>query len=311
MRDRDLNRRQFLLGSSAAAGALLIPPTRASPPPRPAMRVIRSEPTGATVAPRVYGMNSSITSWVRTAKRFDSYIGRPLATKLQKIYLAEGQYFTDPLPFHITSLAGVGCHFIVCFTPSRTIDQRAELARCLRLLKDNGIVFQAALDNEWNCSRKFPSAQAYLRYWHHYAPVVKAAGVPLCTVVLASSTHAQYKMIEPGFPRNPLPDGYWIDYYATAYQWKVRLDNPGGLLHQASRLGVPAGIAEFGIGAHGRAPIPVWDEFCHYLAGLAPHLPLGCLYFGSVSHGWQNVVTGPHDPKVPGIQRVMKAFREA
>jgi hypothetical protein len=57
-------------------------------------------------------------------------------------------------------------------------------------------------------------------------------------------------------------------------------------------------------------PIGVWDEFCQYLASLAPRLPLGCVYFGSEGgYGRQNVVTGPDDPKVPGIQRVMNQFQ--
>lgn len=337
MRDQDVSRRQLLWGSSAAvAGALLIPRVMPDAAPRSAPfaaaegsggalltprgrpgTVSRSAPrigaavTGATVAPRAYGIPSGLTAWLQAARRFDSYVGLPLATRMQKIYLREGHYYTHPLPPQITTLARAGCQFIVCVYPSRTTDERAKLARFLRLLNSNGIVYQVALTNEWNCGSKFPSAQAYLRYWRRYAPVVKAAGVPLCTMVLASSGKAQYAKIKPGFPVDPLPDRYWIDYYATAYRWKVRLGAPSGLLHQAHSLGVPAGIAEFGIGAHGAASMSVWDEFCRYLAGLAPRLPLGCVYWGAVVHGRQDVVTGPHDPKVPGIRQVMRAFRAA
>ncbi len=335
MRDRDLSRRQLLRGSSVAvAGALLIPRERPGTVPRPAPpraaeasggplliprerrgTVLRPAPfraagvAGATVSPRAYGMAYDATSWLRAAKRFDSYVGMPLASTIQKIYLTEGEYYTDPLPAHLTNLARAGCQFIICVYPSRTTDDSAKLAGFLRLLNRNGIVYQAALVNEWNCAGNFASTQDYLNYWRHYAPVVKAAGVPLCNLVSASSNKAEYAKIQRGFPVNPLPDRYWIDYYATAFQWKVRLDTPGGLLDQAHSLGVPAGIAEFGIGAHGRAPMSVWDEFCHYLAGLAPRLPLGCVYWGSVNPkdraGPVDVVTGPNDPKVPGIRQVM------
>lgn len=337
MRDQDLSRRQLLWGSSAAvAAALLIPGMRLGTAPRSAPfaaaegsggalltprgrpgTVSQSAPrigaavTGATVAPRAYGIPGGTTAWLQAAKRFDSYVGLRLATRMQKIYLQEGHYYTHPLPPQITTLARAGCQFIVCVYPSRTTDERAKLARFLRLLNSHGIVYQVALTNEWNCGNKFPSAQAYLRYWRHYAPVVKAAGVPLCNLVCASSSATAYNKIQPGFPTSPLPDRYWIDYYATAYKFKVRLDTAGGLLDQAEGYGVPVGIAEFGWAAGGGTlTMAEWDKYCSYLVGLVPRLPLGCLYWGAVHNGLTyDVVTGPDDPKVPGIQQVINGFK--
>jgi hypothetical protein len=219
--------------------------------------------------------------------------------------MLEGQYYTDPLPARIRELASVGCRFIVCVFPSRSTDQSSQLRDFLRLLKSSGIVFQAALVNEWNAKDKF-TPRAYLDYWRHYAPVVKAAGVSVASLVLASSNKAQFAKIEPGFPTNPLPDAYWIDYYATAYPWNVRLDAAGGLLQQAESYGVPVGIAEFGWSATGSSPtMAQWQAYCSYLAGLASRLPLGCLYFGS---GSVNAVTSAQDPKIPGIRQVVSAF---
>jgi hypothetical protein len=306
MRDQDLSRRQFLWGSSAAiAAAPLMLHGRTATVPRPAPRAAAAPITGATIGPAAYG----ITAWVQAAKMFDSFVGLPLATTIQKIYMSEGQYFTNPLPVRIRALARVGCQFIICVYPSRSTDESAKLANFLQLLNNDGIVYQVALVNEWNGQAKFATAQAYLDYWHHYAPVVKAAGVPLCNLVVVTSYKAGEAKIQPGFPTNPLPDRYWLDYYATAYMYHLRLDKPGGLLDQAENHGVPAGIAEFGIGAHGEAPMSVWDQFCPYLVSLAPRLPLGCLYWGSVNKTRvQNVVTGPNDPKVPGIQQVIGAF---
>jgi hypothetical protein len=305
MGGQDLSRRHFLWGTSAVAGgALLMPHRQADTVPRPVPSAV-SAITGATVSPLAYDINA----WVVTAKRFDSYVSLPLATTIQKVYMTEGQYFTDPLPVHIRALAKVGCQFIICVYPSRTTDQRTKLANFLALLNSNGIVYQVALVNEWNGKNKFPTPQDYLDYWSRYAPVVQAAGVPLCNLVVVSSYKTAEAKIKPGFPTNPLPDRYWLDYYATAYKFHLRLDTPGGLLDQADSLGVPAGIAEFGIGANSVAPMSVWDEFCPYLASLAPRLPLGCLYWGSTNGSMrQNVVTGPHDRKVPGIQQVIGAF---
>src|SRR5437868_12261444 len=145
MRDQVLSRRGFLRGSSAvAAGALLVPRGHPRAVPRSARDAASAEVTGATVNPRVYGLSS----WPKGAKVFDSYVGLPLATTIQKIYMRESQYFTDPLPSHVTSLASIGCQFIICFWPSRTTDETTKLADCLQLLNQKGIVYRVALVNE-------------------------------------------------------------------------------------------------------------------------------------------------------------------
>src|SRR5262249_32989146 len=122
--------------------------------PRPA-RPPPAEVTGATVSPWAYG----ITSWVQAAKRFDSYVRLPLATTIQKIYMREGEYYTGPVAVRIASLARAGCQFIICVYPSRTTDERAKLAGFFRLLRSKGIVYQAALVNEWNTGTNFADAQ--------------------------------------------------------------------------------------------------------------------------------------------------------
>jgi hypothetical protein len=314
MLGQDLSRRQFILGSSAAtAGALLIPrgPSGMTSRPRLTSRVQSASTTtpitGATVNPRVYG----ISDWVKGAKTFDSYVGYPLATTIQKIYMLEGQFYKEPLPAKITELANVGCQFIVCVYPSSTTDQSSELTTFLDLLTSKGIVYQVALTNEWNTKNKFPTPQDYLNYWSQYAPVVQDAGVPLCTLVCATSNKSRYAKIEPGFPTNPLPDRYWIDYYGTAYRFKIRLE---GLIAQATGYGVPSGVAEFGWSAgDGSLTMEEWDEYCSYLAGLATEspspLPLGCLYWGDDGADGLDVVTSADDPKVPGIQQVISAFQ--
>jgi hypothetical protein len=307
MRDHVLSRRGFLRGSSAvAAGAVLMPRGLLSAGPRSApggaARAAAAQVTGATVNPNVY----HLSDWARGAKVFDSYVGMPLAATIQKIYLKESEYFTDPLPSHIRNLAGIGCQFIMCFWPSRTTDESTELANCLQLLNSNGIIYRVALVNEWNCASKF-TPQAYLDYWSRYAPVVQAAGVPVCNLVCASSTKSAFNKIEPGFPTSPLPDQYWIDYYAEAYRFNVRLDTPGGLLDQAQSLGVPAGIAEFGYAVAFPKTMTwaMWEKYVPYLAGLAPRMPLGCLYFGCQD---ENTVTSASDPKIPGIQQVVQGW---
>jgi TAT (twin-arginine translocation) pathway signal sequence len=307
MRNRDLSRRNFLLGSSAAAaGVLLIPCGPSGMVSR--ARLAAATPTpirGATVAAYVYGT----TNWVKAARTFDSYVRMPLATKIQKIYMHEGQYYTDPLPPHIAQLAAIGCQFIVCVYPSRTNDDSQKLATFLRLLNSKGIVYRAALVNEWNSGTKFATPQAYLNYWHRYAPVVKAAGVPLCNLVCATCIKSNYDKIQPGFPTSPLPDQYWIDYYATGYRFKVRLDTSGGLLDQAENHGVPVGIAEFGWSAGGGSlTMEQWNNYCSYLVRLAPRLQLGCLYWGDPGRTGEDTVTSANDPKIPGIRQVMSAF---
>lgn len=300
MREQVFSRRGFLQGSSAiAAGAVLTPRGLLSAGSRLAPRASAPLVTGATVNPSVY----HLSDWAKAAKVFDSYVGLPLAAKIQKIYLKEGEYLTNPLPSHITSLARIGCQFIICFKPSRTTDDTAKLAKCMQFLNQKGIVYRAVICQEWNTRGKF-TPQEYKSYWRKYAPVVKNHGVPACYLVCASSTKAAFNKIEPGFPTSPLPDQYWIDYYGEAYRFNVRI---GGLLDQADSLGVPAGIAEFGYAVAFPKTMSwaMWEKYVPYLAGLAPRMPLGCLYFGCRD---LNTVTSASDRKIPGIQHVIKGW---
>jgi hypothetical protein len=300
MRAQVLSRRGFLQGSSAvAAGALLAPRGLLSAGLQSAPRAAAAQVTGATVNPSVY----HLSDWAKGAKVFDSYVGMPLATTIQKIYLKESEYLTNPLPSHITSLARVGCEFIICFKPSKTTDETTKLAKCLQFLNQKGIVYRAVINQEWNCSTKFTPPE-YRSYWRKYAPVVKNHGVAACCLVCASSTKGAFNKIEPGFPTSPLPDQYWIDYYAEAYRFKVRID---GLLDQADSLGVPAGIGEFGYAVSFPKTMTwaMWEKYVPYLAGLAPRMPLGCLYFGCRD---ENTVTSASDRKIPGIQQVIQGW---
>jgi hypothetical protein len=300
MHEQAFSRRGFLQGSSAvAAGALLMPRGWLSNMSRGGARAAPAQVTGATVNPSVY----HISDWAKGAKIFDSYVGLPLAATIQKIYLKEGEYLTAPLPAHITSLASIGCQFIICFKPSKTTDETAKLAKCLQLLNQKGIVYRAVISQEWNTRGKFTPPE-YKSYWRKYAPVVKNHGVPVCYLVCASSTKSAFNKIEPGFPTTPLPDQYWIDYYGEAYRFKVRID---GLLDQADSLGVPAGIAEFGYAVAFPKTMTwaMWEKYVPYLAGLAPRMPLGCLYFGCRD---LNTVPSANDRKIPGIQQVIQGW---
>lgn len=310
MGDVHLDRRTFLSSSAAVVSGLLLPRDAFGMASRPGLKArvasrarLASTPiTGATVNPTVYHM----TNWVQAANTFDGYVGHPLATTIQKFYMVEGQFPSGRLPLRITEMAKVGCQFIICAYPSRTTDQTSQLAAYLQLLNSNGIVYQLALVNEWNCRGKFATPQAYLDYWSQYAPVVKAAGASLACLPLATSNRAQFALIEPGFPTDPLPDAYWLDFYATGYSSKVRLDVAGGLLDQAESYGVPVGIAEFGWSATGVSPgMDEWDAYCSYVASLVSRLPLGCLYWGSAG---LDVVTNAQDRKIPGIRQVISAF---
>ena len=295
-----VSRRGFLCGSAAVtAGALLAPGVLSRSPASAATRI-----TGATVNPHAYG----ISKWVKAANLFDSYVGEgPLAKTIQKIYLSEGSYPSNPFPPGMTGLAKVGCQFIVCVFPSRTTDESAKLAAYLQLLTSAGFKYRVALVNEWNAHGRFAPEQ-YLAYWSQYAPVIKAAGVPLCVLVCASSNKNAYNKIQPGFPTSPMPDQYWIDYYGEAYSYKVRLDTSGGLLDQADSLGVPVGIGESGYAVTGalHMTMEIFNKYCAYLAGLAPRLQLGGLYWGSKGH---DIITSASDPKLPGIQQYIQALQ--
>jgi hypothetical protein len=219
------------------------------------------------------------------------------------------------LPNKIADLAPAGCQFLVSVKPStsRTSSEQATMAKWLAMLKGKGIRFRAVLYSEPN-DKAFLTAQEWLPYWRYYAPVIKDAGVTLCYEPGCGSTAVGRAAAL--FPTRPTPDELWVDYYATAYRGGSRLDN---ILAIAQAARVPAGIGEWGWQAGnatspGTHPVTMtqWDEYGAYLIGLITQkkIQLGASYFNArFGNLTSNIITGPHDPRIPMIRKVVKALQ--
>jgi hypothetical protein len=302
------SRREFLaavggLAAGTAAG-LGVAPRRASAgsgaarcrPPAGHARL-----AGYTVNPRTYGM----TDWVAAARRTDAWLGMPLAVTMQKAYLGEGELPAKP-GRHLSSLAGAGCQFLVSAKPSRQRSraERDRLRGWVRGLKAAGIRFRVILWQECNDQSFFGSAAEWLGYWAWYAPAVQAEGVR-CVYDPGANPWRCRRALD-WFPTEPLPDELRIDYYGNAWVHGAR---PDALLGKAADHKVPAGLGEWGATASRPITAAQWDAYCDYLTGLAPHLALGGVYYGSVHQAARaNVVESGGDHKVGGIRAVSAAL---
>ena len=254
-----------------------------------------------------------VSSFLDAAKIYDSYVGLPLATTIEKIYMSHGQFGPAP-PAKMTELAQAGCQFLVSVEPSRAMtptDQKI-LARWLAMLNKQGMSYRVALYSECN-DKAFKTVGQWLPYWRYYAPVIHDAGVSCAYEPGCGSTAVS--RAEAYFPAKPAPDELWMDFYATAFRGGSRLDK---LITMAQAAAIPAGIGEWGWSA-GRPTahpmtMPWWDKYGTYLIGLATggKLQLGAMHYSAEAHGRRgDVITSASDPRIPMIHKVVQAVQTA
>jgi len=304
------SRREFIGGAAGIAAvtalpaSLIVPSGRAS---RPARRSAATTPVvGATVDLASYHTKN----YVDAANTFDGFVGLPLATTIQKVYMGHGEFPPHP-PLKMTQLAKAGCEFLVSIEPSKTMTsaEQALLAKWLTMMNSSGIPYRVVLYSESN-DKAFKTAPEWFAYWSYYAPVVKDAGA-----TLAYDCGMGFKALPRAaayFPSNPSPDEVWMDFYATSFRGGSRLDTVIGL---ADAAGIPAGIAEWDWSAGDLIftpmTLPWWNAYCDYIVTLATagKLPLGAIFFNAVAKGGTaDVIASASDPRIPGIHRVIQAF---
>jgi hypothetical protein len=298
---RGLSRREFVGCTAGIAAAATFPSlqrTGAAVTPL----------TGATVNPGAY----NVSTYLDAASIYNSYVGLPLATTFEKVYMNHGQFGTAP-PLKMTQLAAADCQFLVSVEPSRTMTRTEQklMASWIAMLKTSGMSFRVVLYSECN-DKAFKTVGEWLPYWRYYAPVIKGAGVACCYEPGCGGTAVS--RAEAFFPSSPAPDELWMDYYATAFRGGSRLDK---LIAIAGAAGISAGLGEFGWSA-GDAPttnpmtMPWWDKYCVYLSQLAigGKLKLGAINFSAKANNKTvDVIKSPTDPRIPGIHEVVGAVR--
>jgi hypothetical protein len=295
---RGLSRREFLGGAAGVAAAIALPSggTRAAAP----------RLAGATVSPQAYG----VTSYLDAAHIFDGFVGLPMATALEKVYMAPSSFPSKP-PAKMTQLAAAGCHFLVSVKPSLTMtpSEQSRLSSWLTRLNNAGFSYRAALFAEAN-DMGF-TRSSWLAYWQFYAPVIKGAGVSC--VYNPGCNNSSFPNALAYFPANPAPDELWMDYYATSFRGGTRLEP---LIAVAQSAGVPAGLGEWGWSAGPIAfspmTMPWWNAYCNYLINNLANmgkLQTGGIFFDALGHGDDaGVILTANDPRIPNIQRVAGAL---
>jgi hypothetical protein len=305
-----LSRREFLGGAAGVAAIAALPASATIPSRHASLRARRSAATtpvfGATVDLASYASKN----YLDAANTLDGYVGLPLATTIQKVYMGHGEFPPHP-PLKMTQLAKAGCEFLVSIEPSRAMvaSEQALLAKWLTMMNNSGIPYRVVLYSESN-DKAFKTAPEWFAYWSYYAPVVKDAGV-----TLAYKCGCGFKALpraEAYFPSNPAPDELWMDFYATSFRGGSRLDTVIGL---ADAAGIPAGIAEWNWSAGDLIftpmTLPWWNAYCEYIASLATpgKLPLGAIFWNALGKGGRaDVIASASDPRIPGIHRIAQAF---
>lgn len=305
-----LSRREFLGGATGVAAVAALPAsatiTSRHTSPRARRNAAITPVFGATVDLASYGGKN----YLDAANTFDGFVGLPMATTIQKVYMGHGEFPPHP-PLKMTQLAKAGCEFLVSIEPSRSMvaSEQALLAKWLTMMNNSGIPYRVVLYSESN-DKAFKTAPEWFAYWSYYAPVVKDAGV-----TLAYNCGCGFKALpraEAYFPSNPTPDELWMDFYATSFRGGSRIDTLIGL---ADNAGIPAGVAEWDWSAGNLIftpmTLPWWNAYCQYLVTLATagKLELGAIFFNAVAKGGRaDVIDSASDPRIPGIHRVAQAF---
>ena len=303
---RSLSRRGFLGGAAGVAALAALPSGSAQAAVTPRTRLATTPLAGATVSPSAYHVTNNVTA----ANIFDGYVGLPMATTIQKIYMGPSEYTAQPPPA-MTQLAKVGCQFLVSVKPSTTLtsSEQTKLSNWLKMLNSKGLSYRVALFSESN-DRGFTQPQ-WLAYWSYYAPVIKDAGV-LCSYDAGCNPNS-FLRAESYFPANPAPDELWMDFYATSFRGGTRLDP---LITMAQTAGVPTGIGEWGwsAGVIEFAPMdmPWWNAFGNYMVELANagKFPLGAIFYEALGPrgDGSGVINSASDPRIPVIQNVSRAL---
>jgi hypothetical protein len=304
---RGLSRREFLGGAAGIAAVAALP---SSPSSHAARAQATATPlAGATVNTSSYG----VTSFLDAAKIYDGYVGLPLATTFEKVYMSHGAFGAQP-PAKVTQLAAAGCQFLVSIEPSRTMTSSEQnlLAKWLTMMNNSGIPYRVVLYSECN-DKAFKTAADWFAYWSFYAPVVRAAGVscgynPGCGFLAIGRAEAY-------FPSHPAPDELWMDYYATAFRGGSRIDK---LIAAAASAGIPAGMAEWGWAAGDTTfspmTMPWWNEYGSYLLHLVGtrKITLGAINFAAKANGRTvDVINGANDPRIPMIKQMAQTVQAA
>jgi hypothetical protein len=301
----DLSRRVFL-GAAAAVGAAAAGLPGAAGASSGAGAAATATPlAGAVVNPSGY----HVSTFAEAAKLYDSWVGLPLAARFTKIYLSHGEL--GPVPTKMIQMAPLGCKFILSVEPSVHLSsgEQQRLAKFLAALTREGFSYRTVLYSEAN-DKEFKTAASWLAYWRFYAPVIIDA-TGQCGYDAGCGAGPVVARGEAYFPSRPYPSEVWLDFYATSYRNGTRLET---MLALAAKAGAPVGLTEWGWNAanHASDPMtmPVWDEYCQYLTGLAKarQLPLGAINFAAAADGIAvDVLSGPKDARIKNIVAVSEA----
>jgi hypothetical protein len=296
-------------------------------------------PLGVVVNTADYGL----PTYTATAEVFDTYSSTNMGTQFSKVFLTEGQW---TITAQMSQLSALGASLLVSAKPNRpggpndpggsygdtvTTAERHNLANWIQSMQQAGITFHVTLWQEPNDQGFFASPAAYEAYVAWYGPVVCNPGA---FVTLGTATPVPL-IYDPGSSSMTTAVSYWpgtgiagvtwyaicTDFYTDAYflpNWTVPVpDYLEPLYAVANAAGLPFGLGEWGYNHTDETGYPYFKTYCDYLVSLfggrivnaQPNYVLN--YWNSSIKHPTCTVTGPDDPKVPGIQSVFNALNSS
>jgi len=234
--NRQISRRDILLGGAAIglAGALgaarLVIPAGARVGASDALAAGIRGLVGATIG----AANYSGTDETQASNKFDQLVGRPMARKVQKIYYQEGDWPSSIPQKDLEIIQDLGAKLLISFKPFRTppsvfASEKANLEAAIDMYQAAGATFDVTLWQEPNDGRSFGSGDAYKQYVSTYGPTVHTAGAPLVYdpgsgLRPGESPTQLYQSWHDYYPGDALIDKIVVDYYGSAWNKNVRLD---------------------------------------------------------------------------------------
>jgi hypothetical protein len=118
------------LGAAGIAAVTALPASATIPARHASLPVRRSAATTPPVGATVDLASYASKNYLDAANTFDGFVGLPLATTIQKVYMGHGEFPPHP-PLKMTQLAKAGCEFLVSIEPSRNMvpSEQALLAK--------------------------------------------------------------------------------------------------------------------------------------------------------------------------------------
>jgi hypothetical protein len=252
---------------------------------------------------------------------FDTYVGLPLGTKVERVYYELGQYPQNLEGEPLHDIKASGAKLQVCLKPlitgltdpSTAASEKTNITNTINLLQGAAVKFDVVLFTEPNIAGHFKNATQYKHYIELYGPTVRVGGTG-GAVKLIYNPAAYGDNSAAYYPGDALTDVVSIDYYGTDHKNGIALNPTAELANNHLPSPIPFGISEWNAVANPGDTLTEteWNNYTNYLISyMSGRLTSGlnnwdiAMYCGvNIKNSPLNQVNSSSDFKVPQIQAI-------